>query len=75
MKDALQVFFVSYDGGGIKYADTIGLSILFCLQQKKKYIKKLKKKQKINWNTAARNRTLAVCVRVRYRSLTPLQKF
>ena len=54
---------------------TIGLSISFCLQQKKKYIKKPKKKQKLNWNTEARNRTWAVCVRVRYRSLTPLQKF
>ena len=42
---------------------------------KKKYIKKPKKKQKLNWNTEARNRTWAVCVRVRYRSLTPLQKF
>ena len=37
-------------------ADTIGLSILFCLQQKKVY-KKPKKKQKINWNTDARNQT------------------
>ena len=34
-----QYFFLSYDGGGGgKYADIIGLSILFCLQQKK-YIK------------------------------------
>ena len=55
--------------GEIKYADTIGLSILFCLQQKKKYIKEPKKKQKLIWNTDARNRTWAVCVRVRYRSL------
>ena len=36
--------FVSYDGGGIKYADTISLSILFCLQQKQ-YMKKPRKKQ------------------------------
>ena len=34
---------------------------------KKKYIKKHKKKQKLNWNTDARNRTWAVRVRVRYR--------
>ena len=54
--------------GGIKYADTICLLILFCLQQKK-YIKEPKKKQKLNWNTDAWNRTWAVCVRVRYRSL------
>ena len=38
--------------GGIKYADTIGMSILFCLQQKK-YIKEHKKKQKLSWNTDA----------------------
>ena len=49
-------------------ADTIALSILFCLEQKKKYIKKPKKKQKLSWNTDARNRTWAVRVRVRYRS-------
>ena len=54
--------------GKIKYVDTIGLSILFCLQQKK-YIKEPKKKQKLLWNTDARNRTWAVCVRVRYRRL------
>ena len=42
MKDALPVFFVSYDGEGIKNADTIGLSISFCLQQKKVYKKALK---------------------------------
>ena len=53
--------------GGIKYADTIGLSILFCLQQKK-YIKEPKKKQKLSWNTDARNRTWAGRVRVRNRS-------
>ena len=40
-------------------ADTIGLSIFFCLQQKK-FIKKPKKKQKLNWKTDARNRTWAV---------------
>ena len=60
-----------YDRWGIVFcledADTIGLSILFCLQQKK-YIKKQKKKQKLNWNTDAWNRTLFVRVRVRYRS-------
>ena len=54
--------------GGIKYADTISLSIFFCLQQKK-YIKEPKREQKLNWNTDARNRTWAVCVRVRYPSL------
>ena len=36
---------------------------------KKKYIKEPKKKQKISWNTDAWNRTWAVFVRVRYRSL------
>ena len=36
---------------------------------KKKYIKEHKKKQKLSWNTDARNRTWAVCVRVRYHSL------
>ena len=55
--------------GEIKYADTIGLSILFCPRQKKKYIKEPKKKLKLIRNTDARNRTWAVCVRVRYRSL------
>ena len=55
------VFFILiYDGGGIKYicleyADTIGLSIFFCLQQKK-YLEK--KKQKLDSNTDARNRTM-----------------
>ena len=34
----------------------------------KKVFKKSKKKQKLNWNTDARNRTWVVCVRVRYRS-------
>ena len=47
----------------------------FVYSKKKKYIKKPKKKQKLNWNTEARNRTWAVCVRVRYRSLTPLKNF
>ena len=57
------IFFLIYDGGGIKYicledADTIGLSIFFCLQQKKYVEKKPKKKQKLDWNTEARNRTM-----------------
>ena len=47
----------------------------FVYSKTKIYTKKPKKKQKLNWNTEARNRTWAVCVRVRYRSLTPLQKF
>ena len=43
----------------------------YFVYSKKRYIKKPKKKQKLNWNTEARNRTLAVCVRVRYRNITP----
>ena len=44
--------FMTEGGGGIKYicledADTIGLSIFFCLQQKKYVGKKPKKKQKL----------------------------
>ena len=41
-------FFVSDDGGGIKYmyADTIGLPIYF-VYSKEKYIKEPKKKQKL----------------------------
>ena len=41
----------------------------FVYSKKKKYIKEHKKKQKLSWNTDAWNRTWAVCVRVRYRSL------
>ena len=41
----------------------------FVYSKKKKYIKEPKKKQKISWNTDARNRTWAGRVRVRYRSL------
>ena len=51
----------------LQFLDTIGVSIFFCLQQKKVY-KKPKKKQKLNWNTDTRNRTWAVRVRVRYHS-------
>ena len=40
----------------------------YFVYSKKKYIKEHKKKQKLSWNTDARNRTWAVCVRVRYRS-------
>ena len=41
----------------------------FYLSTAKKYIKEPKKKQKLSWNTDARNRTWAVCMRVRYRSI------
>ena len=51
-------------------ADTIGLSIFFCLQQKS-IQKKPKKKQKLNWNTElgpfARESGIV--------APTPLQKF
>ena len=41
----------------------------YFVYSKKKYIKEHKKKQTLSWNTDARNRSWAVCVRVRYRSL------
>ena len=67
-------FFVSYDGGGIKYVDTIGLSILFCLQQNKNISKAYKEaKTKLEYRSSESN--FGRRVRVRYRSLTPLQKF
>ena len=57
----------------------VGLNILFgrcryfcsvniLLYTAKKYIEKPKKKQKLNWNTDARNQIWAARVRVRYRS-------
>ena len=61
-----------YDGGGIKnflfgrcrYYWSVNIILSTA---KKKYIKKPKKKQKLNWNPDARNQTWAIRLRVRYR--------
>ena len=44
------------------------VNILLSTAKKKVYKKKPKKKQKLNWNTDAQNRTWAVRSRVKYRN-------
>ena len=47
----------------------------YFVYSKNSILKKPKKKQKLNWNTDARNPTWAVCVRVRYRSRYIIAEF